>query len=117
MGGGSIRNVQWLWVVAVLEAMASGLPVVVTAGGPTDDFVLAGMGMHISATIEQVQYVDGASPLPAAYPTAHPCSPPSTLVTPSLVNPSLVIPSLVNPSLAEFVLLCGITTCCVCHAL
>merc|ERR1711865_668288 len=35
----------------VLEAMAGGL---------TDDFVLPDMGIQISSTIEQVQYVDGS---------------------------------------------------------
>ncbi|NDB20703.1 MAG: hypothetical protein EB020_07490 [Proteobacteria bacterium] len=35
----------------VLEAVASGLPVIVTAGGPTDEFVPKGVGQFIRAKL------------------------------------------------------------------
>lgn len=38
------------FAMPVLEAMACGLPVIVTAGGPTDEFCPAGAGWRISST-------------------------------------------------------------------
>jgi glycosyltransferase involved in cell wall biosynthesis len=38
----------------VLEAAACGLPVICTAGGPTDDFVTEDFALQIASTLEHV---------------------------------------------------------------
>lgn len=52
----------------VLEAMACGLPVIVTSGGPTDDLVLHGCGWKAGASIANIDQLAGLeSPMPQAW--------------------------------------------------
>lgn len=51
------------FALPVLEAMASGLPVIVTAGGSTDDFVTSDYGWFIPATKQSIGSTLGAQKL------------------------------------------------------